>query len=174
MHDNRRSIRLPGYDYRTPGAYFVTLCTQGRVPCLSRVVAGQVRLLLPGRGVQAVLARLLRAAPHMRLDSCVIMPDHVHLVCWLHPTSGGSTAAPNGAGAASHSLAALMQAFKARSAHAVYRRCPEAPRPFWQRGYYEQIVRDAAGLARIRRYIAANPTRWQQADDSRPTPYPPP
>jgi putative transposase len=28
-HD-RRSIRLHGYDYSLPGAYFVTTCTQGR------------------------------------------------------------------------------------------------------------------------------------------------
>ncbi len=26
----RRSIRLKGYDYAQAGAYFVTLCTQGR------------------------------------------------------------------------------------------------------------------------------------------------
>ena len=30
----------------------------------------------------------------------------------------------------------------------------------WQRGYYEHIVRDGDALARIRRYIAANPARY--------------
>jgi len=27
---HRRSIRLRGYDYSSAGAYFVTICTQGR------------------------------------------------------------------------------------------------------------------------------------------------
>jgi putative transposase len=27
---HRRSIRLPGYDYRQPGAYFITLVAQDR------------------------------------------------------------------------------------------------------------------------------------------------
>lgn len=27
---HRRSIRLPGYDYSQPGAYFVTICTYNR------------------------------------------------------------------------------------------------------------------------------------------------
>lgn len=27
---HRRSIRLKGYDYSSPGAYFVTICTRGR------------------------------------------------------------------------------------------------------------------------------------------------
>jgi REP element-mobilizing transposase RayT len=31
---------------------------------------------------------------------------------------------------------------------------------FWQRNYYEHIVRNHADLQRIRRYIAQNPARW--------------
>ena len=31
---HRRSIRLKGYDYSQPGAYFVTMCLQGREPYL--------------------------------------------------------------------------------------------------------------------------------------------
>ncbi len=27
---HRRSVRLQGYDYSQPGAYFVTICTKGR------------------------------------------------------------------------------------------------------------------------------------------------
>jgi len=30
----------------------------------------------------------------------------------------------------------------------------------WQRNYYEHIIRDEREWHRIRRYIAANPTRW--------------
>jgi len=38
----------------------------------------------------------------------------------------------------------------------------------WQRNYYEHIVRDEAGLARIRAYIQNNPARWA-LDQLRPT-----
>ena len=31
---HRRSIRLKGYDYSSLGAYFVTICLQGREPYL--------------------------------------------------------------------------------------------------------------------------------------------
>lgn len=33
--------------------------------------------------------------------------------------------------------------------------------PLWQRGYYENIVRNEHDLERIRRYIANNPRRWR-------------
>jgi hypothetical protein len=29
---NRRSIRYKGYDYSLQGAYFITICTQGKYP----------------------------------------------------------------------------------------------------------------------------------------------
>ena len=34
----RKSIRLPDYDYRQRGAYFVTLCTENRAEVLSQIV----------------------------------------------------------------------------------------------------------------------------------------
>jgi len=39
---HRRSIRLKGYDYSQPGAYFITLVAQGRVCIFSDVVDGAI------------------------------------------------------------------------------------------------------------------------------------
>ena len=35
----RKNTRLWGFDYNTPGAYFITICTQGKRKILSRIVA---------------------------------------------------------------------------------------------------------------------------------------
>jgi putative transposase len=37
---HRRSIRLKGYDYSQPGAYFITICTQDRACLFGEVVDG--------------------------------------------------------------------------------------------------------------------------------------
>ena len=34
----RKNLRLPDYSYDTPGAYFITFCTQQRRNTLSRIV----------------------------------------------------------------------------------------------------------------------------------------
>ena len=34
----RKPLRLPGYEYRTPGAYFITVCTENKAPILGRLV----------------------------------------------------------------------------------------------------------------------------------------
>ena len=38
----RKPIRNKNYDYSTPGAYFITICTENRQQTLSRIVGGDV------------------------------------------------------------------------------------------------------------------------------------
>jgi hypothetical protein len=38
---HRRSIRLAGYDYAQPGAYFITLVTHDRMPLFGEIVDGK-------------------------------------------------------------------------------------------------------------------------------------
>src|SRR5512137_1336233 len=74
----RRSIRLPGYDYSQPGAYFLTLCTHERETLFGDVVDDVMRLNDYGEIVAAVWADLPNHYPHVELDAFVIMPNHVH------------------------------------------------------------------------------------------------
>ncbi|MGA4645384.1 hypothetical protein [Limisphaera sp. 4302-co] len=50
---HRRSIRLPGYDYPHPGAYFITICIKDRVCLLGEVVDGEMQLNPWGEIVRA-------------------------------------------------------------------------------------------------------------------------
>ena len=50
---HRRSLRLPGYDYARPGAYFVTICVRNRECILGAVEDGLVALSSLGEIVKA-------------------------------------------------------------------------------------------------------------------------
>ena len=58
-------------------------------------------------------------------------------------------------------LSRLVGAFKTVSSKQInlIRQTPGAP--FWQRGFYEHVIRDEKSLGRIREYILINPLRWQ-------------
>src|SRR5262249_35702674 len=74
-----RSIRLAGYDYAAPGAYFVTIVVQGRECLLGDVTAeGTMRLSEIGKMAQAEWEALPTHFPRARLDACVVMPNHLH------------------------------------------------------------------------------------------------
>ena len=75
---HRRSIRLRGYDYSLPGAYFVTICVRDRRLVFGEVVAGDVRHSRIGEVAHAFWTNIPDHVPEVVLDAFVVMPNHVH------------------------------------------------------------------------------------------------
>ena len=91
---DRRNTRLKGYDYNTPGAYFLTICVEGRKCVLSRIVESNVfddpkiELLPYGMIVAKYINQLSGFYEHLSVDSYVIMPNHIHIL--IRVTEGSS------------------------------------------------------------------------------------
>ncbi|MGB9753481.1 transposase [Roseiflexus castenholzii] len=75
---HRRSIRLKGYDYSQPGAYFITIVTQNRACLFGEVANGEMRLNEAGRMVHQEWANLPSRFPNLDLDAFIVMPNHIH------------------------------------------------------------------------------------------------
>ena len=177
---HRHSIRLSGYDYTSPGAYFVTLCAQ-QGECLFGRDRQRPNGAERNRSNHRRLPGLtcLNTTGDWKTDAFAVMPNHMHGVIILSAPdtiagakhSDGITTAVgmlrpyNGipqraAGTTSGSLNAIIQNFKSVSTRRAnqWRNTPGAP--IWQRNYYEHVVRNVQELERIRQYIANNPLRW--------------
>lgn len=151
----RRSIRLRGYDYTTPGAYFVTICVHGRVRLFGEVLGGAMRLNSSGAMIRVQLEALSRRFPAVGLDAYAIMPDHLHCVLAIVASAGPDIR-----------LGDAVGTFKSLTTNAYIagvqqQGWPPFERRLWQRNYYEQIIRDDADLAQVREYIQLNPARWE-------------
>jgi putative transposase len=92
---NRRSIRLRSYDYRTSGAYFVTICTAGKELVLAEIVVEKVQLTPMGGIVQKCLNEIPQHFSDAELDMFVIMPNHLHAIFVIHPPVGATHASPS-------------------------------------------------------------------------------
>jgi REP element-mobilizing transposase RayT len=77
---NRQSIRIPGYDYTQPGAYFVTLVTHDRQCLFGEIIDGRMELSPLGRIAAEQWQRLPSRFPNWAADILQIMPNHVHAV----------------------------------------------------------------------------------------------
>lgn len=77
---HRRSIRLQGYDYASPGAYFVTVCVQGRECRLGEVVDGEMQLNASGEIAAQSWLWLGKRYPYVAVDQWVVMPNHTHAI----------------------------------------------------------------------------------------------
>lgn len=80
---NRRSIRLKGYDYTRPGAYFVTICVQNHVCLFGEVIKRNVVLNDAGRLVKAVWDEIPDHYAGVAVDEFVVMPNHIHGIITL-------------------------------------------------------------------------------------------
>lgn len=75
---HRRSIRLRGYDYSRPGAYYVTICIQGHKCLLGEITLGQMNQNDAGRVVERAWRWIPRQFPTAELDEHIVMPNHFH------------------------------------------------------------------------------------------------
>ena len=164
----RRHTRLPGWDYRSPGPYAITLCTQHREWFFGDVTDDRVIHNDAGTMIVAVWREMATEFPRVALDAFVLMPNHLHAIVQL------SRQGPAG----NPTLGDVVQRFKsittARYSTGVHDLGWESyDRRLWQWDYYEHIVRDRADLDRCRRYIAANPAKWATDRDRDPDRSPP-
>ena len=147
METHGRPPRCPGWDYRRPGPYFVTISVRGGIPCLREDGNPFLPLSEEGVWVEESWRQLPERHPRVGLDAMVIMPDHVHGILWLraHPTND----------------AALGEIVRGCKGHA--RTLIKITRPSfqWRTGFYDRIIRSQRALVAVRKYIAENPVHYR-------------
>ena len=74
----RRNLRVPEFDYSQPGAYFVTIVTQGRKQLFGHLVDKEMLLNGIGKMVEEVWLAIPKHFPNVELGEFVIMPNHIH------------------------------------------------------------------------------------------------
>ena len=81
---HRRSIRLPGYDYASPGAYFVTIVTYHLVCLFGKIQNDEMQLTNLGQIVEEHWRVIPEHFPNVELGTFVVMPNHIHGIIILH------------------------------------------------------------------------------------------
>ena len=154
----RKPNRIPHFDYSTPGAYFVTICTQDKAPLLSTVVGGgaldapDVRLSRYGEIAQKYILSGNRI-PGVTVDKYVIMPNHIHLILLVEETAtAGTSRAPSPTNAVIPHFVSTLKRFCHR----------DFGKKIFQRSYHDHVIRNEASYQKIWQYIDNNPTLWQE------------
>lgn len=80
---HRPSIRLPKYDYTTPGAYFITICSWQRECLCGEVIDDTMQLSSYAKTVLFNGRILLKRYPNVELDNFIVLPNHLHGIILL-------------------------------------------------------------------------------------------
>src|SRR4030065_1550792 len=95
---HRRSIRLTGYDYSQPGAYFITLVTYQRDGLFGDLIDGEMQCSALGKIAHDEWMRSIGIRKEITLheDEFVIMPNHLHGIVWIVGLVGADGVRPIG------------------------------------------------------------------------------
>ena len=169
---HRRSIRMAGFNYRTAGGYFVTICSAQKRNVFGKVRCGVMELNPYGQMLDDCWRALPEHFSYVVLDEYAIMPNHFHGILMFDTNVGARHASPNMPDDNRHGeLGTVVGSFKSAltkkiNLYRVARNLPKAT--VWQRNYYECIIRDENELNEIRRYIIENPLNWATDENYRP------
>ena len=172
---NRHSIRLPGYDYTQPGAYYLTILAHKKEHLFGQVVDGEVKLSPVGEIVQEQWLQIPRHFSNVVLDAFVIMPNHMHGIVVITKgevhtgipirlesttsqshTQSESLATPPILGSEPGSLPAIVQNLKSVRSRKINKLLKTPGPTIWHRNYYEHVIRDEADFERVVTYIESN------------------
>ena len=149
---NRKQLRLNNYDYSNNGAYFITVCTQGRRNILSRIIVGEgfhplpiVELTKIGIEIENTINFINDNYRNVFIEKYVIMPNHIHLILYLgYENLGGHGNPPL------QKIVGQLKSFTTKKYGKI----------LWQRSYYDHIIRNENEYAEIWSYIDSNPSKW--------------
>ncbi len=176
---HRRSVRLPGYDYSQPGAYFAMIVTAGRKRLSGRVSDGEMLVNAAGDSVRHEWENLTGRFRLLELGAFVIMPNHVHGILIIHerrgtawdlaelndqsnrraPTEGFGRPVPG-------SIPTIVRSYKSAVSYRVHAEGKRIGSRFWQRNCYEHVIRNQEDWERIHRYIESNPALWAEDEEN--------
>jgi len=163
------STRYRGYDYSSPGKYFITICTKNKISYFGEVVNGKMILSELGQIAEKFWLEIPGHFPNIDLDEFIIMPDHIHgIIIIKAPNLGfqsnpsvqtpklGVSTAKLGVSTAKLGVSTIINQFKRICTITIKTRGFDFA---WQPLYYDHIIRTRIELYRIRKYICENPEK---------------
>ena len=155
----RKRNRLKDYDYRSNGAYFITICTKDRKNIFWAkeqpdfvgediiLPPDNVRLSPYGKITEAAIIAIPKYYPNIELLQYVVMPNHIHMILFIPYDSGRMISSPT----------SILTAVGQMKRHVS----KKAGVAIWQKSFHDHVIRNKNDYEKISRYIHENPIKWK-------------
>ena len=167
------SARLAGFDYSSPGYYFITLCTQDRLHLFGSISQGEMELNDFGEIVAEEWCKSFEIRRELEPDEYVIMPNHVHGIVHIVEVPGSEQSRNIPVivedeayvrevkpGLTPKSVSSFVAGVKSVITKRINILRATPREPVWQPRFYDRIIYGDAALYNTRKYIRDNPKKW--------------
>ena len=152
----RKKNRLEDFDYSTPGAYFITICTQDRKKILSEIVGDGFPVpKWSGKIAEQSIDKIPVKYPNVTVDKYVIMPNHIHMLLQIDNDPGGT-------GNPSPTIGTIIGWYKYHTSKYINMARNTPGERVFQRSFYDHVIRNQQDYNEIWQYIDSNPAKWAE------------
>ena len=149
----RKNLRLKDYDYTQQGLYFITICINNREKYFGDIANHILTLNNAGEMIARSWLELENQFPFIGFHEYIIMPNHFHGIIEIKDQSPIH-------------LGDIIGAFKSITTNHYIKGVHEKEwqsfeKRFWQRNYYEHVIRDEKSYLKLSEYIQNNPLKWE-------------
>ena len=183
----RKKHRLRPYDYGKSGYYFITICTNNRLPLLSVITSREQNAPsvsstpIVGSGALTAPQPLVTLTPlgetvldswnkietmneRVFIEKYIFMPDHIHGIIRIenpekihHPKGNFDFQVAERWG--HRSLPGVIRDFKSVTTR-QYKTTFQVNESLWQDSFYDTVIRSQEQYIEIWNYIENNPRKW--------------
>lgn len=170
------STRRPGWNYSTPGYYFITICTKDRKRYFGEIQNGIMNLNEIGKIIYSEWYNTITMRPNIELDEFIIMPNHIHGIIKIEEYKQkigverqmqsvsilsnvlDLDVLTHETGIMIQNVSNIIQGFKSSSTRKIL---SSGFKDFqWQSRFHDRIIRDERELFNVQNYIRNNPKKW--------------
>jgi putative transposase len=178
------SARCCKWDYRSQGAYFITICTAGRRNYFGEIISGSMQLSDAGSIVQNNWSKIPEHFHYVSLDSFIVMPNHFHGILIISADEGlirnrnefyaienqennidkkksnkAEKSTYSDISPKAGSISTIIRSFKSSCTRDISNMDPKIFFK-WQPRFHDHIIRNHHSFIKIRNYILNNPKKW--------------
>ncbi|SFC55781.1 transposase [Flavobacterium phragmitis] len=173
------SIRAQWWDYGWNGAYFITICTQGREHYFGKIQNDKMVLAEVGIIADILWHQIPAHHKNVELGDFVVMPNHIHGILIIdkqwdnandvdmdfvqtgdalsQQSSKSNPGSQRFQNIGKNTISSIIGSYKsAVTKHANRLGYPHQ----WQKLFYDNIIRNNNDYQRISDYIVSNPENW--------------
>ena len=163
---HRKSNRIPGYDYGSAGAYFITICSKNMEQIFSTIsrsggiLPPQTKLTEIGYVIEQEIIHIPEIYDNVNVAKFVIMPNHVHMI--IEMRDNGGKMPPLRDDGTGGKMPPLRNAGTIGQIVNQWKRAISIKLGFstWQKSFHDHVIRNQEDYNRIAEYIENNPARW--------------
>ncbi len=161
----RKSNRLPEWNYGNLSSYYLTICTKDRLHFFGEIYNSEMNLTPAGDIARTCWLAISNHFDNVELGEFVIMPNHIHGIINIRDHADRASRVPTNRfqNIGKKTLSSIVGSYKSAVSRIARKNNFDF---YWQPRFYDHVIRNEKDYQRNAEYIIYNPLNWENDENN--------